>query len=110
MPIIAVNDVGFPINSRNNFKYRSCKECKTFGIVIMAVNSVTFEIILVVKEIVNDAVSLGFKYSAILTAPRNRNGNRSDKLHLVFKFLLDSVIKRHNNTATYKSFAKRYRK
>ena len=86
-----------------------CKKCKTLRIIIMPVNSVALKVILIIKEIVNNTVCLCFKYTAILPSPRNRNGNRSDKLHLVFKFLLDSVIKRHYNTTADKSFAKSHR-
>ena len=75
LPIVAVNDIGLPINCRDYFKYRSCKKCKSFGVVIMAVNTVTLKIILVIKEVENNTVQLCLKNSAVLAAPAYGNGN-----------------------------------
>ena len=75
LPIVAVNDIGLPINCRDYFKYRSCKKCKSFGVVIMAINTVALKIILVIKEVENNAVQLCLKNSAVLAAPTYGNGN-----------------------------------
>ena len=60
MPIVAMDDVRFPINCGNYFKYSPCKKCKTLRIIIMPVNSVALKVILIIKEIVNNTVCLFF--------------------------------------------------
>ena len=97
-----MNNIGLEINIRDYLKNGTGEESKSFRIVIVAVDRVTLEIILVVNKIIDNAVVLSFKNSAILTSPCNGNRNVSDKLHCVLELLLDCVIHRKNNTAADK--------
>ena len=100
-----MNYIGFEIYVRYYFKYSARKERKTLGIVIIAVNRIAFKIILVVKKIIYYAAGSCFKNSAILSAPRNGHRNMRNEFHTVFKLLLNSVIKGHNNPCAYKALS-----
>ena len=75
--------------------------------VVMTVKPVTLEIILIIYKIINNAVHMGFKYSAILPPPRNRNGYTADKAHFFAQLIRNAAVKRHNNAAAHKPFSER---
>ena len=102
-----MDDIRFPVYGRDNLQDRSCEKREPFRVVIVAVDSVSFKIILVVKKIEDNAVQFRFKNAAVLSSPAYGNRNGSDKLHFILIFLFDRIIKRHNHTAADQSFSER---
>ena len=52
------------------FVNRFGEKCKSFSIVIISIQAGTFEIILIIQKIVDNAIVIGLKHAAIKTAPR----------------------------------------
>lgn len=99
-----MNYIGLKVDIRYHLKHRAREECKSLGVVIIAVNSVALKIILIIQKIIDNAIVLSLKNSAILPAPCHGHGYARDKRHGIFKLLLNAVIERHNNAAPYKTF------
>ena len=107
LPVVAVYNIGCKAYVRYNIKHRAREERKALGIVVMPVKPVALEIILIIYKIVNNAVHMGFKYSAILPPPCNRNGYTADKAHFFAQLIGNTAVKRHNNAAAHKPFSER---
>ncbi len=105
-----MNDVGLKIYKRYNLKNRAGEERESLRVVIMTVNSLTLEIILIVKEIIYDAVSAKLENTAVLTSPRYGDGDMSYKLHLILILLLNTVVQRHYDSASDKTLSQSLRK
>ena len=76
----------------------------------MSVKTVALKVILVIDKIVDNAVHMRFKYSAVLAPPRNRHGYAANKIHLFAQFIGNTAVKRHYNAAAYKPFSQRFGK
>ena len=107
LPIVAVYNIGCKAYVRYNIKHRAREERKALGIVVMPVKPVTLEIILIIYKIVNNAVHMGFKYSAILPPPCNRHGYATNKIHFFAQLIGNTAVKRHNYAAAHKPFSER---
>ena len=99
LPIVAVDDVGLEFDMRQHFKHGAREERKALRIVIIAVDAVALEIVLVVEQIVDDAVRFGLKNAAVLPPPGNRHGDARQKRHFILELLLDAVVHGHDHAA-----------
>ena len=99
LPVVGMNQIRFEIQIRQHFQRRTGQECKTLCVIIVAIQTRTLEVILVVDQIVNHAANLCLEHTAILTAPGYRDREAGDKTHIFSQFLRNILIERHHNTA-----------
>ena len=65
----------------------------------MSVKPVSFEIILIVDQVIDYIVDLSFKNAAILPAPGHGYADAGDKTHLIPQLLGNAVIQGQYHTA-----------
>ena len=107
LPVVTMYNIGCKAYVGYNIKHRAGEERKALGIIVMTVKPVALEIILIIYKIINNAVHMGFEYSAILPPPCNRNGYTADKAHFFAQLIRNAAVKRHNNAAAHKPFSQR---
>ena len=99
LPIIGVYDIGLKIDVFDHFEHGAGKESEPLRIVVMTVKTCSLEIVLIIEQIVDHAVVLGFKHTAVLTAPCHRNGEAGQEGHPLSQLLRDRFIQRQHYTA-----------
>ena len=99
LPIIAVDDVGVKIDIRQHFKHCTGEKSETLCVIVMAVDRIPLEIILVIEQVVGNAVGLGLKYAAVLPAPRHGYRQACDKMHIITHLLRDRGIQWQHDAA-----------
>ena len=80
------------INIRQHFKHCAGEKGETLGIVVMAIDRIPLEIILVIEQVIGNAIGFGFKYAAVLPAPRYGHRQACNKMHTVTHLLRDRGI------------------
>ena len=105
LPVVGVDDVGLKADVGQHLQHSAGEECETLGVVIVTVQTLTLEIILVIQQIVDDAIHLSLEHAAILTAPCHRHGQAGEEGHLITKFLRNALIQRHHHAATHQAGA-----
>ena len=81
LPVVTMDNIGLEADVGDYFKNCTGEESKPLRIVIVAVDTVTLEIILVVDKVVDYTACTCLKNAAVLSAPRNGHGNVRNKLH-----------------------------
>ena len=87
LPIVGVDHIRLKADQLDHLQHRAGKEGESLRVVIMAVEAGTLKIILVVQQIVDDAVVLGLKHTAILAAPGDRHRQAAEERHFVPQLL-----------------------
>ena len=100
LPVIAVQDVRFKIDILDHFADRFREEREPLRVVIEPIDAaVALEIILIVDEVIFDAVITGLKHAAVLVAPAKRHIKIAKELHLFAPFRFNRAVERHNHPA-----------
>ena len=103
MPVVAMQNVDVPVKIRNKLQHRAGEKCETLAVVAVTVKPRPLEIIFVVDEIKFYALVLEFEQAAILIAPCQRNGYRTDERKFFSVFCGEIFIKRQNHTGFHRT-------
>ena len=99
LPVVAVDDVRFPVQRRQNFQHGTAEKDKAFAVVVKAVHSVPHEIIRVVQQVIGHFAHLDGVDAAVLLPPAHFYGDILEIGHLVADSRGDAPVQGHNNTA-----------
>ena len=97
LPVVAVNDVRLPVQSRQDLQHGTAEKDKAFAVIIEAVHAVPHEVIGVVQQIVGDLAHLNGIDTAVLFPPADLNGDVLEICHLVADVGSDTAVQRHHN-------------
>ena len=94
LPVVAVDDVGLPVEVGQDLEHGLTKVCEPFGVVILAIELGAGKIVLVVDEVIDDAALVIAEDAAVLVAPAKLDVGVFDVGHLVAEVLADGAVQR----------------
>ena len=109
MPVVAVDDIGEEIHLGQDLKDRPGEEGEAFAVVKLPVRGAAFEIVLVVNQVIDDAVDVGLKNPAVAVAPAVHEVKILDILALFPHLPLNGRIERQHNPDVVAFFHQRLR-
>lgn len=97
MPVVRVDDIRPEVHGRQQVEHGAAEEREALGIIAVAVEALATEVLLVVDEVVDDAVVLDLVKANVFRAPGNRDLAVVDVLHRIAEFLRDLAEFRHDD-------------
>ena len=101
LPVVAVDDVGLEavqfFQMLDGVQNGAGEEREPLGIVIIPVQAGALEVVLVVQQVIGDAVCLRFEHAAVLSSPGNGDVEVQKVLHLGALLLGDRTVKRQDD-------------
>ena len=94
LPIVAVDDIGFPIQVGQDLEHCLTKVCESFCIIILAIQLGACKIIFVVDKVIGHAALFTVENAAILIAPAQLDVSIFQMGHLLTPVLADGTVKR----------------
>ena len=110
VPVVTMDNVGDKAQKRQHFKDGSGEESKSFSVVVVAVDTLSFEVVFVVDKVIGYAVIFLFEDTAILSSPTERHVGIAHVFHSVVEVCRDIRIKGQDytgfNSVRHKGFWK----
>ena len=97
MPVVGMNDIRPEIHCGQEVQHSPAEEGETLGIIIIAVESFTVEIFLIIDEIIGNIFQNEFVQADVLAAPGNFQFTVIDMFHAVDIFLANRAVFRHDD-------------
>ena len=97
LPVMGVQNVGIKSYSFEHFKHCHTEKCIALTVVKLSVKSLACEIILVIYEIVGNAVLNKAFHATVSPTPSQPYLKAGNRFHLRFPLVLDRAVKRHNH-------------
>ena len=97
MPIIRVDDIWPEVHGRQQVEHGAAEEREALCIIAVAVEAFATEVLLVVDEVVGDAVVLDLVEADVFRTPGNRDLTVVDVLHRIAELLRDLAEFRHDD-------------
>ena len=98
MPVVAMNDVWRPFQSRQHVQHRFAEKAEPLGFIIEIVQAFAPKIVFVIDKVNRHAFMLHFKQAAVLTTPAQLNRFTGDQFHLIAEAFRYIAIQRNNNS------------
>ena len=99
LPVVAVENINFKVDVFDQFHSSFGVECKTFRIIVVAVETVSLEVVFVVQEVVGHAVIVCGVNTAVLISPSQSHVEIAEEFHFFAPFFFDVAVERQNNAA-----------
>ena len=97
LPVVAVEDVGHPVQTGQQVDDRLAEEGEALAVVELAVQRTAAEIVLVVHEVPRHAVLLQREQAAVLVAPAQVHIDIAAERHLLPPLLADLAVQRQDH-------------
>ena len=109
MPVVAVQDVRRPIQSRQHVQHRFAEETEPFGFVIEIVQALAAEVVFVIDEIDRHAFVLQLEQAAVLAPPAQLDRLGRHRFQLTAKTLRYVAVQRNDHPGIDLQFFQRPR-